>query len=102
MRIGSRDDRADALDELDVDSHRDDRSHDVREHHRGVDAVPPDRLKRDLGGQLGRAVDLEERVLLANLAVFGKRAPRLPHEPHRGALDRLAPRGADEQRFHAP
>ena len=34
-------------------------------------------------------------------AVLGKRAPRLPHEPHRGALDGLAPRRADEQRFHA-
>ena len=50
--------------------HRDDRGHDVREHHRGVDVVPAHRLQRHLGGQLGRAVDLEERVLLADLAVL--------------------------------
>ena len=47
------DDRADALDELDVDAHRGDRGHDVREHHRRVDAVAADRLERHLGAELG-------------------------------------------------
>ena len=40
--IGSVDDRADALDQVDVDPHRH-REDDVREHHRGVDAVRLDR-----------------------------------------------------------
>ena len=38
---------------------------------------------------------------LADRAVLGQRAPGLPHEPHRRPLDGFAPRGADEQRFHA-
>ncbi len=100
VRIGSRTTGPTPFDELDVDAHRDDRGHDVREHHRRVDAVAANRLERDLGGQLGGAVDLEERVPLADLAVLGQRPPGLPHEPDRGALDRLAPRGAHEERFH--
>ena len=95
-------DRPYPLDELDVDAHRDDRGHDVREHHRCVDPVPLHRLQRDLGGQLRRAVDLEERVLLANRPVLGQRAPRLPHEPGRGPLGRLTPCGAHEERVHVP
>ena len=46
-RLG--DDRADALDELDVEAHRDDRGHDVGEHHGRVHVVPADRLQRHLG-----------------------------------------------------
>ncbi len=99
-RLGN--DRADALDELDVDTHRDDRGHDVGEHHGGVHVVPPDGLKRHLGGELGRPVDLEEGVLRADLAVLRQRPPRLPHEPDRRPLGRLAPRGAHEERFHRP
>ena len=30
----------------------------------------------------------------------GSERPGLPHEPDGRALDRLAPRGADEERFH--
>ena len=97
---GLPDDRADTFDELDVDPHRHDRGHDVREHHGRVDAVTAHRLERDLCGQLCGAVDLEERVVLADLAVLGQRPAGLPHEPDRGALDRLAPRGAHEERFH--
>ena len=78
-----------------------DRGHDVREHHGRVHVVPAHRLQRHLGGQLGRPVDLEERVLLADRAVLGQRASGLPHEPHRRPLDGFTPRGADEQRFHA-
>ena len=37
---------------------------------------------------------------LADRAVLGQRSAGLPHEPHRRALDRLAPGGADEKRFH--
>ena len=38
-------------------------------------------------------------VALADLAVLGQRPARLPHEPDRRALDRLAARGADEKRL---
>ena len=93
--------RPDALDQLDVEAHRDDRGHDVREHHGRVHAVPAHGLERHLGRQLRRLVDLEERVPLADRAVLGQRAPGLPHEPHRRPLDGFTPRGADEQRFHA-
>ncbi len=92
------DDRADALDELDVDPHAEDGSHDVREQHRRIDAVAPHGLEGHLGAQLGRPRDLEERVALADRAILGERAPGLAHEPHRGALDRLPARGTDEKR----
>ena len=47
--------------------------------------------------------DLEERVALAERAVLRQRAAGLAHEPHRRALDRLAPQRADEERLgHAP
>ena len=54
------DDRADALDELDVDPHPEDGRHDVREQDGRVDAVPAHRLQRHLGAELGRARELEE------------------------------------------
>ena len=43
------DDWTDALDELDVHAHRDDRGHDVGEDHGRVDAVAANGLQRDLG-----------------------------------------------------
>ena len=55
-----------------------------------------------LGGELRRPVDLEECVPLADLAVLRQRPSRLAHEPDRRPFDRLAPRGSDEQRIHAP
>ena len=77
--------------------------HDVGEEHRRIDAVPAHGLQRHLRAQLRRARDLEERVPLADRAVLGQRAPGLAHEPHGRALDRLAPRGANEERLgHAP
>ena len=103
VSIGSRDDRADALDELDVDPHPEDREHDVREHHGRVDAVAPDRLQGHLGAELGLPADLEEGVALADLAVLRQRAAGLAHEPDRRALDVLAPARAHEKRLgHAP
>ena len=56
------------------------------------------RLQRHLGAQLGCVSDIEEPVALADRAVLGERAPRLPHEPHGCAPDGLAPRGANEKR----
>src|SRR5207253_1488965 len=52
---------------------------------------------------VGLPHDLEEPVALADLAILGERTARLPHEPDRRALDRLAPGGADEERpGHGP
>ena len=93
------DHRADALHELDVEPHPENRGHDVREHDGRVDAVPPHRLERHLGAELGLVRDLEERVALADRAVLRQRPPRLAHEPDGRALDGLAPRGADEKRI---
>ena len=59
-----------------------------------------DRLQRHLGAKLGLAADVEEAVAFADLAVFGKRAAGLPHEPDGRPLDRLAPRGPDEEGLH--
>ena len=74
------------------------RRDDVGEEHGRVHAVPPHRLERHLGAELGRVRDLEERVALAQSAVLGQRAAGLAHEPHRRALDLLAPQRADEER----
>ena len=62
---GLGDDGTDAFDELDVDSHAEDGSHDVGEEHSGIDLVPPHRLQRHLGAELGRVRDLPEGVPLA-------------------------------------
>ena len=93
------DDGADALDEIDGDSHAEDRGHDVGEEDGRIDAVPPHRLKRHLRTQLRRACQLEEAVALAQRAVLGQRAPGLPHEPHGRAFDRLATRDPHEERL---
>jgi hypothetical protein len=87
----------DVLDQLDVDAHAEEREHDVREHHGRVDVVPAHRLQRHLGAELRLVADLEQRVRLADLAVLGERAARLPHEPHRRPLGRLETGGTDEE-----
>ena len=97
------DHRTHALDELDIEAHGQHRRHDVREEDGGIDAVPLHRLERHLCAELRGSRQLEEAVTLAERPVLGKRTPRLAHEPHRRALDRLAPAGADEERlWHAP
>ena len=70
VAIGLLDDRADVLDQLDLDAHAEDGEHDVREHHGRVHAVAPDRLQRHLRAELGLPHDLEEAVALADLAVL--------------------------------
>src|SRR5207249_11646217 len=72
---------------------------DVGEQHRGVDVVTLYRLERHLGAELGCPRELEERVPLAERAIFGERAPGLPHEPDRRALDLLAPESAHQKRL---
>ena len=57
------------------------------------------RLQRDLGGEVGRAAQIEERIALAQRAVLGHVAAGLPHEPDRRRVDRFAPAGFEESRF---
>ena len=97
---GLLDHRPDALDEVDVEAHPDDRRHDVREHHGRVHLVPADGLQRHLGAELGRVRDLPERVPLAERAVLRQRAARLPHEPHGRALHVLTAGGTNQERLH--
>ncbi len=91
------DHRSDALHELDGHAHPEHGRDDVGKEHRGIDVVSPNRLERHLGAELRRLGDLEEAVPLAQCPVLGKRTPRLAHEPDRGALDDLAPAGADKE-----
>src|SRR5207342_1716365 len=92
-------DRPDVLDELDVDPHPENREHDVREHHRRVDAVCAHRLERHLGAELRLAADLEQAVPLAQLAVLRQRAAGLAHEPDGRPFYRLTARSAYEKRL---
>ena len=57
-------------------------------------------LERDLGGNFRPAQRLQEAPRPPDGAVLGQRPPRLAHEPHGRALDRLAPGGAHEKRLH--
>ena len=59
-----------------------------------------ERLQRDLERELGRPAELEQRVLLAQRAVLGHVAPRLPHHPDGRAVDGLAPARAQEAIVH--
>ena len=106
LGVGPRRDRvldhgADPLADLHVEPHAEHRQHDVREDHRGVDAVAANGLQRHLCAELGVADEVEERPAGAERAVLGQRPARLTHEPDGRALDRFAPRGADEERIHA-
>ena len=97
------DDRADALDELDLHSRPENRRHDVREHHGRIDVVPVHRLEGHLRAESPLRADLEERVLLADRAILRERASRLAHEPHRRPLDGFAVGRAHEKRdVHEP
>ena len=74
-----------------------DRHDDVAEEDARVDAVTADRLQRDLARQVGREAGVEHGGADAQLAVLGKRAPRLAHEPHRQRLGPVAAQGTDQR-----
>ena len=84
---------ADAGTNVDVHTDRLERRHDVREQDRGIDAVTAHRLQRDLGGELRRVRDLQQRRALADGAILRQRTPRLAHEPD-GACSTGSPRRA--------
>ena len=74
-------------------AHRLQRHQDVAEQDGRVEAEAPDRLQRDLAGQLRGLAQLDERDLLAHGAVLGQVAARLAHDPDRRALVRARPAG---------
>ena len=90
------DDRADPGDDVEVDTDRRQRHHDVGEEDRGVDAVAAHRLQGDLGDQVGPAARLEHADALADRAVLGQRPAGLAHEPHRGVRHVLPAGGAHQ------
>ena len=94
-----RDDRADVLDELDVDAHAEHREHDVGEHHGRVHVVAATGWSVTSAQSSGWPTTSKSPCRVADLAVLRQRAARLAHEPDRRPLDRLAPRGADEERL---
>ena len=89
-----------AADEVEGDAHRLERQQEIGKQNRRIDVDAAYRLHRDGRGQLGRSADVEQGMAAADLAVFGHVAPGLPHEPHRRAIDRLAPAGFQETVVH--
>ena len=72
---------------------------DVGEDDGGVEAEPPHRLQRRLRRHVGvQAKGDEVRRLGAQSPVLGQIAPRLPHEPDRRPIQRLALQGSEQQR----
>ena len=75
---------------------------DVGEQDRGVHAEALDRLERHLGGQLGGVAEIEDGVLLAQLAVLRHVASRLPHEPHRRDVGAFPAAGLKKAQLREP
>ena len=75
------------------------RREDIGEDDGGVQVERVDGLHGHLAAQLGLLDDLEHPVLLPEFPVLAHVASRLPHEPHRGPIDRLAPAGLQEARI---
>ena len=64
----------------------------VGEDDRGIEAEAPDRLQRDLGGEIRVEAEIEETAGLgADLAIFGQIAASLPHHPDRRDFAFLPP-----------
>ena len=68
--------------------------HDVAEEDRGIELEAPQRLQGHLGGQLGRAREVLEVDLGAQLPVLGQVAPGLAHHPDRACAAPAARRQA--------
>ena len=82
--------------DVDPEPHGVRRDDDVAEQDGRVDAVPPDRLQRDLRRHVGALDGVEDRALAAHGPVLGQRSSGLAHEPHRRAIDRPPPRRVEE------
>lgn len=81
-----------------VDPGQHQRHDDVAEEDCGVNTVTTHRLQRDLARKSGVQTRIEHRTALTQRAVFGKRTPGLPHEPHGGDGWSVSKEGADEMR----
>ena len=90
------DDGAFAVDELEVEAHGGEREEEVGEDDGGVDAEALGGGDGDLGGDGGRAADVEEGMVAADGHVLGHVAAGLAEEPDGRAVDGLAEAGADE------
>ena len=101
VRIGLRDRRPFALDEVEVEPHRRERNQQIGKQDRGIHVDDVYRLQRDRHRELGRAADIEQRVALPQRAIIGHVAPGLAHEPDGRRVDRLAPAGFQESIVHA-
>ena len=88
--------RAFALHEVEGESHRFERQQQIGKQNRGIHLDAPHRLQRHFGGELRRAADLEQRVLLADGAVLRHVAAGLAHEPDRRHIDGLPPARFEE------
>ena len=85
-----------AGDELEVEAHGGEGKEEVGEDDGGVDAEALGGGDGDFGGDVGRAADVEEGVVLADGHVLRHVAAGLAEEPDGGAVDGLAEAGADE------
>ncbi len=85
-----------AVNEIERNAHRLEREQQIRKQDRGVHFDAANRLQRDLGGEIGRAADLEQRIPLAQRPVLAHVPSRLSHEPDRRGVDRLPPAGFQE------
>ena len=83
--------------ERQLETHADERRQDVGEDDGGVEPKGANGLQRHLGGELGRANDVEDAVLLAQGPVLRHVAPRLAHEPDRRAFDGKPAAGSQEE-----
>ncbi len=83
--------------DLDVDAGQQQRHDDVAEEHRGIHPVPAHRLQRDLGGERRVEARVEHAGAHAKVAVFGKGAPGLSHEPDGETLRTVALEGAQKR-----
>ena len=77
-------------DEIEADAERLERQQQIGKENRGVDFDPADRLQRHLGREVGRTTQVEQRVALAQRAVFAHVAAGLTHEPDGSRVDGLA------------
>ena len=93
------DDRPLAGGELQIEPHRFEQGQQVAEDDGGVHAEPLHGGDHHLGRETGRLAELEEPDILADGPVFRQVAARLPHQPDRRPLDRLAPAGPHEERL---
>ncbi len=85
-----------AVHEVEGHAHRLERQQQIREEDGRVHLDGAHGLQCDLGGQLGRSAEVEQRVALAQRAVLRHVAAGLAHEPDRRGVHRLAPARQEE------